>query len=190
MEEENRESILKVPININPQNSTVGKVDNIKFTALLLTLFLFIGVIIWGLIRVEPGSGLKQVSVKLEYDSIPKQIINSTVEKPVVIKPGEVNIPSPIINLTHTTDTALLRQVLHEVLVRYYQEIVQHTTTADTNIIIDTWDTLTQNSIKGRKLQYKWLRPTEINTKVIPEDRFRLYRYSFKCICTSSFLWW
>lgn len=108
------------------------------------------------------------VTVKLNYDSIPVVNNNSTIEKPLVYKAGEINIPAAQLNILQSTDTALLRQVLHEVLARYYEVNVQHTTTADTSLIVDTWDTISQNQLQGRKLQYKILRPTQIITNNPP----------------------
>lgn len=116
------------------------------------------------------GNGIvePQTTITLKYDSIPKVINNSHTEKPVVYKAGEINIPPAQLNILQSTDTSLLRQVLHEVLARYYEVNVHHTTTADTSLIVDTWDTICQNQLQGRKLQYKILRPTQIITNNPP----------------------
>lgn len=116
----------------------------------------------------QTPENLNKVDVKLTYDSIPVVNNHSTIEKPVIYKAGEINIPAAQLNILQSTDTALLRQVLHEVLARYYEVNVQHTTTADTNLIIDTWDTISENKLQGRKLQYKILRPTQIITNNPP----------------------
>jgi len=110
----------------------------------------------------QTPENLNKVDVKLTYDSIPVVNNHSTIEKPVVYKAGEINIPAAQLNILQSTDTALLRQVLHEVLARYYEVNVQHTTTEDTNLIVETWDTISKNQLQGRKLQYKILRPTQI----------------------------
>jgi len=148
--------------------------ENIRFLILLATLITFIGVIVWGISKFDIRNYDKQVIIKLDYDSLPQQINNSTIEKPTVIKQGDLNIPAPIINVLNSQDTALLKQVLHEVLARYYEERVQHTVNADSNIVIDTWDSLTENAIYGRKLQYKWLQPVKQTTTIINE-RNKLY---------------
>lgn len=116
----------------------------------------------------QTPENLNKVDVKLTYDSIPVVNNHSTIEKPVIYKAGEINIPAAQLNILQSTDTALLRQVLHEVLARYYEVNVQHTTTADTNLIIDTWDTISENKLQGRKLQYKILRPSQIITNNPP----------------------
>ena len=135
---------------------------------------IILGFIVWFFLRKPVNTDDANVTVSLKYDSIPTQINSSTIEKPVVIKQGEFNIPEPIIEIMQGNDTALLRQVLHEVLARYYEERVQHTTTADTNIIVETWDSITENAIYGRKLQYKWLRPTEVKI-VQPTQRNKVF---------------
>lgn len=117
-----------------------------------------------------------KVEVKFTYDSLPKLVNNSTIEKPIVYKAGEINIPAPILNIMQGHDTVLLRQVLHEVLARYYEERVQHTTTVDSNIIINTWDSITENAIYGRKLQYKWLKPNiETTITKAPKQVFKVF---------------
>lgn len=116
----------------------------------------------------QTPENLNKVDVKLTYDSIPVVNNHSTIEKPVVYKAGEINIPAAQLNILQSTDTALLRQVLHEVLVRYYEVNVQHTTTEDTNLIVETWDTISENKLQGRKLQYKILRPSQIITNNPP----------------------
>jgi hypothetical protein len=132
------------------------------------------GILIYLLIKKPAKIDPQEVKVILSYDSLPKTVNNSTIEKPIIFKPGEINIPPAQLQILQSNDTALLRQVLREVLSRYYEERVQHTTTVDSNIVIETWDTITENAIYGRKLQYKWLKPTA-TTIINPPNRVKLY---------------
>lgn len=137
----------------------------------LKDLILYVMIIAFALyyfLRPSVNTDNANVTVNLKYDSIPVVNNHSTIEKPVVYKAGEINIPAAQLNILQSTDTALLRQVLHEVLARYYEVNVQHTTTSDTNLIVETWDTISKNQLQGRKLQYKILRPTQIITNNPP----------------------
>jgi len=149
--------------------------DIVNKLPLYILVLILSGAIAYVLFRKAPdGTGQQTVTVKLSYDSLPKIINHSTIENPVVIKPGAMNIPPAIIQLIKQDDSAAISKILFEVLNRYYEDRVQHSVTADTNLIVETWDSITENAIYGRKLQYKWLKPVEVKTIIVPE-RVKLY---------------
>lgn len=95
------------------------------------------------------------VTVELKYDSIPRQINNSTISNPITVKPGAVNIPPAQLTILQSTDTALLKSVLKEILNRYYEVRTQEITSADDSISITAVNTITENRITNSKLSYR-----------------------------------
>lgn len=145
----------------------------IPLYALLTALVI---VVIFLLFRKSPNPEKQEIKVTLNWDSIQHTVTNNLIAPPVIFKPGELNIPPAQLSILQSTDTALLRQVLHEVLARYYEIRTQETTSITDSIIITTVDTLTENTITGRHLKYQ-LRFPITSTTVInnPPNRTKLY---------------
>ncbi len=147
--------------------------ERIPLYVLLACCLILIGYLVF---RKGPVQEEQKVEVILKWDSIPHSINNSTIEKPVVYKAGEINIPPAQLNVIQSHDTALIKQVLRETLARYYEVSTQKITTHNDSIIITTIDTITENNITGRHLQYKLLFPINHTTIVNnPPNRVKLY---------------
>ncbi len=150
--------------------------NNYERIPLYVLLAFCVGVIGYFIFRKGPVQEEKKIEVVLRYDSLPKSINNSTIEKPVVYRAGEINIPPAQLQILQSQDTVLLRQVLQEIFSRYYEIRTQKTTSSDDSIEITTIDTLTENSIVGRKLSYKLRFPVSQTTIVNnPPNRNKLY---------------
>lgn len=121
----------------------------------------------------------QEVKVVLTYDSLPRSINNSTIEKPVIFKSGEVNLPAPVIQVLNssTLDTALLKQVYRELAEKHFAIVTQKTVSEDDSFRITTIDTLTENRILGRNLRYEILFPT--STTIISKERNKLFLGAF-----------
>ena len=123
----------------------------------------------------------QEVKVILTYDSLPHSITNSTIEKPVVIKSGAINLPDNVIQVLSNPvyDTALLKQVYKEIAEKYYAVQTQRIVSETDSIQITTTDTLSENRILGRNLTYKLKFP--ISTTIISKERNKAFIGVYLC---------
>ena len=151
--------------------------ERIILYALLAICFACIGYLFFNKNSVQEN---QKIEIKLNWDSALKTINISTIDKPIVYKSGEINIPPAQLQILQSQDTASLRILLQEILPRYYEIRTQKTVSVDDSIQITTIDTLTENAIIGRKLQYKILFPVAQTTIINnPPNRNKLYIGAF-----------
>lgn len=133
-------------------------------------------VVIFLLFRKSPDPEKQEIKVTLNWDSIQHTVTNNLTSPPVVVKPGQFNIPPAQLTILQSTDTAVLRQVLREVFATLHTVNAQTTVSETDSIQIISIDTITNNKLKGKNISYKLKFPITSTTTIInPPNRVKLY---------------
>lgn len=150
--------------------------DKAKLIERLFVYAVVIILIAFAYFKFGNGISAPQTTITLKYDSIPKVINNSQIEKPVVYRAGQINLPPSVIQIlnSQSLDTALLKQIYKELAGKHYSVVTQRTISEDDSLKITTIDTVSENRILGRSLEYKIKFPVQQIT-VNPKLRNRVY---------------
>ncbi len=159
--------------------NTGDREDNMnkQLIPLYALIAILAGILIFLLFRKPPVPVEQQeIKITLNWDSLSHTVSNNITSPPVVVKPGELNIPPAQLTILQSTDTAVLRQVLREVLATLHTINTQTTVSETDSIQIISIDTITNNKLKGKNISYKLKFPITTTTTIInPPNRNKLY---------------